>query len=84
VVILDVNLPDGKGEELLTIMKTGVNKLTPVIIFSAIEISAETGKNITAALLKTTTTIEELQATIYTAMAHWKAGHAINPIRHSK
>jgi len=64
LVILDLMLPDGAGEELLPFLQKGNNKSIPVIVFSGQEISKKTAENIKAVLVKSKTTNESLLATI--------------------
>ena len=68
LVILDMTLPDGEGEGLLPIIRASMNKNTPVVVFSAREISAETARSVNKALIKSRTTNEDLLALIRSAM----------------
>jgi len=68
LVILDMTLPDGEGEGLLPIIRASTNKNTPVVVFSAREISAETARSVNKALIKSRTTNEDLLALIRSAM----------------
>ena len=64
LVVLDLSLPDGSGEEILGLLKKGKNKSIPVIVFSGQEISNKTTQNIRAALVKSKTSNEALLDTI--------------------
>jgi len=64
LVILDLMLPDGEGETLLPLLNKPGQQSTPVIIFSAKEVSREISENIRAVLLKSQTTNEDLLNTI--------------------
>jgi PAS domain S-box-containing protein len=68
LIILDLMLPDGDGEELLIHHKEGSREGTPVIVFSAKEVPRDTAKNIEAVLIKSRTTNEQLVATIRTTI----------------
>lgn len=64
LVILDLMLPDGDGEELLALLKREDHKPTPVIVFSARDAFGQTAENIKATLVKSKTSNEFLLATI--------------------
>ncbi len=64
LVVLDLMLPDGDGEDLLPLLKGDNHKSTPVIVFSAKDISEQTADNIKAVLVKSRTSNESLLATI--------------------
>lgn len=64
LVILDLMLPGGNGEDLLPLLNKHNGDSTPVIIFSAKEISRSTADSVHAALVKSQTSNEELTATI--------------------
>ncbi len=64
LVILDLILPDGEGEEVLSLLKGEHGKLTPVIVFSAKDISDQLPEIIQSALVKSCTTNELLLETI--------------------
>jgi DNA-binding response OmpR family regulator len=65
LVILDLGLPDGAGEKVLPLLNTKGGKSTPVIVFSAKEISTDKIHNISASLTKSRTTNEMLLETIH-------------------
>ncbi len=69
LVILDIGLPDGSGDELLSMMKSTVNRKTPVIVFSATQVSRELDENIREALVKSITSNEDLLQTIRSTVA---------------
>lgn len=63
LVILDINLPDGSGWDLLPLLKT----LTPspaVLVFSAGDVPQEQARKVAAALVKSQTSDRELLDTI--------------------
>ena len=64
LVILDLILPDGDGESFLPLLNKPGQPMTPVIVFSAKDVSHETAESIQAALVKSQTSNEELLKTI--------------------
>ena len=68
LVILDLMLPDGAGENLLPLLNKQDQPSTPVIVFSAKETSKEMAHNIKAVLLKSRTTNETLLEAIRSTM----------------
>ena len=60
LVILDIGLPDGSGVDLLPLLKNEGKPPTPVIIFSADEVSADIANKVERALVKSQTSNEEL------------------------
>ena len=60
LIILDLGLPDGRGETLLPLLKELDGVAPPVIIFSAHEAPESLSDSIQAVLLKSRTTNEEL------------------------
>jgi len=64
LVILDLKLPDGEGEALLPLLNKAGHPSTPVIIFSAKDVSREITKSIKSVLVKSQTTNEMLLDTI--------------------
>lgn len=59
LIILDISLPDGSGLELLPLVnRDGV--AIPVVLFSAREISLEVAQKVTASLIKSRTSNQEL------------------------
>jgi DNA-binding NarL/FixJ family response regulator len=69
-MILDLNLPDGSGLELLPVLHRTTRKPIPVIIFSAQEVSEKAARQVTASLLKSTTSNEDLVSTIRSLVAN--------------
>lgn len=72
LVILDLMLPDGSGDELLPLLNELTPTPPPVIIFSAKELSKQGADKVMAALVKSQTTNENLLNTIRSAM---ESGH---------
>jgi len=56
LVILDLMLPDGRGENLLPHMTNPDGTPIPVIVFSAVEVPVEIAERVEAALVKTRST----------------------------
>ncbi len=74
LVILDLTLPDGDGETLLPLLNKAGAPSTPVIIFSAREVSRDVAKTINAALVKSQTSNEDLLNTIRATIEARKLG----------
>ena len=68
LIILDLMLPDGDGGELLPVLTAPGRRGTPVIVFSAKEVSRDTANSVRAALLKSRTTNEVLLETVIAAI----------------
>ena len=68
LVILDLALPDGSGENLLSLMRRKDDTLIPVIVFSANEISKSLAENIEIVLTKSNTTNEQLLKSIHSVI----------------
>jgi DNA-binding response OmpR family regulator len=68
LVLLDLVLPDGGGEELLPALHQNGKVAIPVVIFSGQEASADVVKGIKAELLKAKTSNEVLLVTIRNAI----------------
>jgi DNA-binding response OmpR family regulator len=64
LVILDLILPDGRGEDLLPLMVNPDGTSIPVIIFSAIEAPVEIAERVEAVLVKTRSSDQMLTETI--------------------
>jgi len=63
LVILDLDLPDGSGKELLPLLREALPPI-PVLVFSVYEIGTEDAKEVDAALVKSRTDNAQLLATI--------------------
>lgn len=63
LVILDLDLPDGSGKELLSLLKEALPPI-PVLVFSVHEIGLEDAKGVDAALVKSRSDNAQLLATI--------------------
>jgi DNA-binding response OmpR family regulator len=64
LVILDLNLPDGFGLELLPRLTNREHQCIPVVVFSAQEVGLEVAHRVTAALVKSRTSNQDLVNTI--------------------
>ena len=64
LVVLDLMLPDGSGVELLTDLRGPDGAPLPVVIFSVKEVSGDVAARVSATLVKSRTSIDELVATI--------------------
>ncbi len=64
LVIIDLALPDGSGEDILSMLNQPDEEPTPVIVFSAKEIPADLGRNILESLVKSRTSNDRLLETI--------------------
>lgn len=64
LAILDIELPDGDGLELLPLLNGRGTSPTPVILFSACEVTALTARQVAASLTKSRTSNEQLLETI--------------------
>ena len=71
LVILDVELPDGSGLDVLPLLKDGSHTPTPVIVFSAHAVGAEIAEQVSATLVKARTSNEKLLDTIASLTA-WR------------
>ncbi len=60
LVILDMSLPDGSGAELLPLMNTPPQKATPVLVFSAQEVTDEVVRHVNGVLVKSRASNEDL------------------------
>ena len=68
LILLDLTLPDGSGEDLLRGLPFSRNLNTPVVIFSARELSANKPAVVQSALLKSKTDNDRLLKTIIGAL----------------
>ncbi|MGC8724073.1 MAG: PAS domain S-box protein [Acidobacteriota bacterium] len=64
-VILDLDLPDGTGLDLLPELKARDGRTLPVIIFSAAELPRELARRVGAALVKSRSTNQDLVAAVH-------------------
>lgn len=64
LVILDLGLPDGAGEDLLPLLRRKDQTSIPVVVFSVDEISSVMAKRVSASLVKSRATNETLLKTI--------------------
>ena len=69
VVILDLNLPDGSGLDLLPDLLTADGTAVPTIIYSASELSPELGRRFDAVLVKSRRSMLALSDTIDRVLA---------------
>lgn len=60
LIILDMLLPDGTGEDLLATLRGTDNRTTPVIVFAANEVPDQVARSVKAALVKSRTSNEHL------------------------
>jgi DNA-binding response OmpR family regulator len=67
LILLDMQLPDGDGSELLASLPAP-NAATPVVIFSANEVGAELATKVQQALVKSRTSNSELVALLHRLM----------------
>lgn len=78
VIILDIGLPDGSGLALLPFLAE--NEITtPVVVFSAMELSHRDSADISAALVKSRTSDQQLLDTILGLARAAQQGHAQSP-----
>lgn len=60
LLILDLGLPDGEGLELLPALRKATNTPIPSLVYSAHRISPRKARSVTAALLKSATSTDQL------------------------
>ncbi|HJV50592.1 MAG TPA: response regulator, partial [Noviherbaspirillum sp.] len=63
-ILLDLQLPDGHGSELLGTLPP-LNAATPVVVFAAEDVDQPTIDNVHAALVKSRTSNEQLLAILH-------------------
>lgn len=68
LVILDLMLPDGSGEDLLCELRRSANSKMPVIVFSAREPSTHLADRIAATLVKSRASNDDLLAVVKSAL----------------
>jgi PAS domain S-box-containing protein len=64
LLLLDIELPDGSGLELLPLARTAQVRPVPVIVFSADQVGEETARAVEATLVKSRISSDELAETI--------------------
>jgi DNA-binding response OmpR family regulator len=69
LMIIDLGLPDGSGLELLPALRKSSRTPIPSLVFSAHEISPRTGKYVSAALLKSDTSNQDLVSRVRALLA---------------
>lgn len=79
LILLDLELPDGNGADLLAALPAP-NRATPVVIFSAQEASHEVASNVKAALVKSHTSNEQLLETLRTLIDRKLVNTAIETV----
>jgi DNA-binding response OmpR family regulator len=79
LILLDLELPDGNGAELLASLPSP-NCATPVVIFSAQEPSYEIANSVKAALVKSHTSNEQLLATLRTIIDRKPVSNSIENV----
>ena len=67
-IILDLMLPDGLGEGLLSYLSGTINRTTPVIVFSARDLSGKYRGAVKEALVKSNSTHDDLVAIVKTTI----------------
>src|SRR5262249_9189679 len=60
VVILDINLPDGSGSELLPKLKASTGASIPVVVFSAHDADPDLARKVASVLTKTHNSLDQL------------------------
>ena len=63
-IIIDIYLPDGSGEELLDYIIENVDKIPPVLIFSATEMPKDLNKIVTKSIVKSKMSEDKIIKTI--------------------
>lgn len=69
LVVLDLMLPDGRGEDLLPLLNQQDRSPTPVVIFSVKDASKQTAEHVKSTLVKSMSSNETLLNTIHSAIA---------------
>lgn len=70
LVILDLELPDGSGWELLPQLKCQSKSPVPVVVFSAQDVGQETARKVAATLVKSRTSNQDILDTIKSLIAN--------------
>jgi PAS domain S-box-containing protein len=73
LILLDLNLPDGDGSDLLASLPAR-NAATPVVIFSGEEAARDVADQVHAALVKSRTSNEQLLAILHKLIGHASVG----------
>jgi PAS domain S-box-containing protein len=73
IVILDLNLADGSGPDLLADLSDKKGRTIPVVIYSARDISPELAARVDAVLLKSKTSMDGLRLTVRRLIAKREA-----------
>jgi len=68
LVILDLLLPDGNGEELIAAVKNADGEPVPIIVFSAKDVSVQIKGQVAEVLVKSSTSNEALAESIFSAI----------------
>ncbi|HLY72607.1 MAG TPA: response regulator [Planctomycetota bacterium] len=68
LLLLDVGLPDASGLELLPALRKSMSQPIPSLVISAQDLSPRTAKDVSAALLKSKTSNEELVRRIHSLL----------------
>ena len=76
LVLLDLLLPDGDGEDLLPLLRRPGKPATPVIVFSVKEMSRDSAQRVAAALVKSQTSNADLLATVRSLLDVGAAGRS--------
>jgi len=74
LAILDLGLPDGSGTELMPALHQAQPRL-PILVFSELPLPAERAGHVAAVLSKSSTSLEELVATVKRLIAHPERPH---------
>ncbi|NOX40181.1 MAG: PAS domain S-box protein [Alphaproteobacteria bacterium] len=75
LVILDLSLPDGDGQELLPLLHKSPQNATPVLVFSAQEADSRIVAGVEAVMVKSRVSNEDLLGMIDTVIAQAKHGN---------
>jgi PAS domain S-box-containing protein len=72
LIILDLTLPDGNGEDILPLLQLKGGESIPVVVFSARDVKESAAADVSQALVKSLTSNEELLETIVAQINHKK------------
>jgi len=73
LLLLDLELPDGSGSELLPFIKSQTPNPAPIILFSGNTIDQQTAQQVNAALLKASTSNQTLLQTITQLITNYQS-----------